>query len=253
MPRIKTQQGQATTELLVSALVLVPMFVFVPLVGKYVDIKQRNQEAARYAVWERTIWSDPSAMWNDGEATKNDATILVEQNTRVYGHPKQGIDDANLRENPLWKDGAGRALISSKATGSVVESTIPGMIDVGSVRILAYEGLPIPLLDEVNLGLSGRGYVTASTQVTANNAINSAAQLNYSSSASILSNAWSAPSEAILRGRVDRLVHNELVDAVALPADTLSAFPLFVEGRDARPVRAAVDSRALPTEFINSQ
>ncbi|HAL42510.1 MAG TPA: hypothetical protein DCP57_08705 [Gammaproteobacteria bacterium] len=58
--RQRTRQGgQAMAEFLVSvAFVFMPLFVFVPLLGKVIDIQHHNQMAARYAAWERTVWFD---------------------------------------------------------------------------------------------------------------------------------------------------------------------------------------------------
>lgn len=53
--RLRCQRGQAMTEFVVSAaFVLVPLFVIVPTVGKYIDMKLASQQAARYGAWEYT-------------------------------------------------------------------------------------------------------------------------------------------------------------------------------------------------------
>lgn len=56
MIRSKWQKGQAMTEMLVaSAFVLVPLFLIVPMVGKYIDMQQATVVAARYSAWETTV------------------------------------------------------------------------------------------------------------------------------------------------------------------------------------------------------
>jgi hypothetical protein len=48
-------RGQAMTEFVVSAaFVLVPLFILVPIIGKYVDMKQTAIQTARYEAWEYT-------------------------------------------------------------------------------------------------------------------------------------------------------------------------------------------------------
>lgn len=42
------QRGQSTIEFVVLALVLVPLMLIVPLVGKYMDIAQTTAVASRY-------------------------------------------------------------------------------------------------------------------------------------------------------------------------------------------------------------
>ncbi len=52
--------GQAMTEfLIVTAFVLMPLFLGIPMLGKYIDIKQATIQAARYEAWEYTVWYDP--------------------------------------------------------------------------------------------------------------------------------------------------------------------------------------------------
>ena len=51
------QSGQAMTEFIISAsFFLVPLFLAMSLIAKYIDIKQANVQAARYQVWEYTVW-----------------------------------------------------------------------------------------------------------------------------------------------------------------------------------------------------
>jgi hypothetical protein len=50
------QRGQAMTEMLVaSAFVLVPLFLIVPMLGKYIDMQHAAVAGARYVAWERTV------------------------------------------------------------------------------------------------------------------------------------------------------------------------------------------------------
>jgi hypothetical protein len=56
---IGKQSGQAMSEFLVTvAFAFLPLFVLVPTLGKIMDLQFQNQMAARYAVWERTVWFD---------------------------------------------------------------------------------------------------------------------------------------------------------------------------------------------------
>lgn len=55
--RRSRQRGQAMIETLIAAaLVLVPLFLAVPVIAKYLDIRSHVVQAARYAAWERTVW-----------------------------------------------------------------------------------------------------------------------------------------------------------------------------------------------------
>lgn len=53
-----SQRGQALTEMAILAVVLVPLFLLVPTLGKYFHIKQTAQQAARSAAWAATVTPD---------------------------------------------------------------------------------------------------------------------------------------------------------------------------------------------------
>jgi hypothetical protein len=49
--------GQAMTELLICAtFILIPLFLIVPMFGKFIDMKHTAIQAARYEAWEYTVW-----------------------------------------------------------------------------------------------------------------------------------------------------------------------------------------------------
>lgn len=53
----ETELGQAMTEFLIAAsFFLIPLFLGMSLIAKYIDIKQTNVQAARYQAWEYTVW-----------------------------------------------------------------------------------------------------------------------------------------------------------------------------------------------------
>lgn len=69
-------RGQAMTEFVIAAaFVLMPLFIFVPLLGKYIDFKHSAIQAARYEAWEYTVWyndiseRDILDNFNSGDAT----------------------------------------------------------------------------------------------------------------------------------------------------------------------------------------
>ncbi len=51
------KRGQALVEFLVCAsFVLIPLFLIVPMFGKYIDMRHATIQAARYQAWEYTAW-----------------------------------------------------------------------------------------------------------------------------------------------------------------------------------------------------
>jgi hypothetical protein len=49
------QRGQSLVELVVVSLFLVPLFMLIPILGKYINVKQHTIEAARAAAWRATV------------------------------------------------------------------------------------------------------------------------------------------------------------------------------------------------------
>ena len=118
-PKYK-QQGQAIAEFNVTAaFLLVPLFVLIPLTGKYIDMKQSSVQAARYMAWERTVWFENAPKYTSTAAVKSAAQIEKETISRLFGNTdrlvsssdKNTLDDSEV--NLLWKDNAGRNLVET--------------------------------------------------------------------------------------------------------------------------------------------
>lgn len=276
-------RGAATSEFLISLAFFVPLFITVPVIGKYISFKQKNIESNRYAVWERTVWADKEGRWNDNENTKTDDGIAKELDRRLYGSQIQGVDSTNITENTLWADRNNNRMLALAPKGKhrisvKVGADVSPSIDYATEG-LAYKGFPfvgnglskisgvvnstlgnlvsdckdIPGIDFKNgMNLGSKTY--ASITVAANLkdmvtkkkvATDNKNNLTFSASGSILSNAWTAPTEAIFKERVGKLVIDEAVRCIASPARLLSAFPVFKEGKDAKNVASAVNSTIL--------
>lgn len=169
--------GQALTEFLISAsFFLVPLFLGLSLVAKYIDIKQANIQAARYQAWEYTVWFandtvrgidySSGSISNDGEVMggftafdlpeKSTATTRSETKQRFYTDPGDelttypitstdaGTGWAGSRRNPLWRDHTGVALYSG-ADGSGANLTssteTPTLPVIGAVINLMLKGI----------------------------------------------------------------------------------------------------------------
>jgi len=109
-----SQNGQAMVEFNVTAVfLLVPLFILIPLLGKYIDMKHSSIQAARYMAWERTVWFE-NAPKNTSTAAVKSATGIKSEVTsrflgRIYSDDDDNLDDDEI--NLLWKDNAGRYLV----------------------------------------------------------------------------------------------------------------------------------------------
>ncbi len=108
-------RGQSTTEFIVLALVLTPLLLAVPLLGKYLDLTQHASQASRYAAFEISV---------RGPATvKDEATVAAEARRRLFSTANAPVktndvagDFAGMR-NPLWTDFRGDHFLPRFDTG----------------------------------------------------------------------------------------------------------------------------------------
>lgn len=116
MRQLKRHNGQAMSEFLVAAaFVVVPLFILVPVVGKYIDMKLATVEAARYGAWEYTVnyssHSELSSGFREaGQPVKTRAQVAREAERRFYSDTSLVIDSAKDRAGfqskdakPLWR------------------------------------------------------------------------------------------------------------------------------------------------------
>lgn len=125
--RKRHQMGQSMTEfVIVAATVLVPLFMIVPLLGKYSDINMTAPQAARYMAWERTVWHDSDETLSNGIdeslvttfPKKGAFELKQEVPTRFMGDafntidsiPNTVLDQSEL--NSLWVTGTLDDLVS---------------------------------------------------------------------------------------------------------------------------------------------
>lgn len=107
------QRGQAMTEFLVACLVLIPVFLAMPLLAKYLDIGHSATQGARYLAWERTVWTPDR---------KGDARLENELRNRVFTRVGESIrpndgDAAPGEYNPLWRAPGGKPMLASYDVG----------------------------------------------------------------------------------------------------------------------------------------
>lgn len=142
-------RGQAMTEFVVSAaFVLVPLFIIIPILGKYVDMKHMAVQAARYEAWEYTVnYQDmddeqPSNFTSVAPSRlpqKSLSRVQDESRRRFFSQPGIALDTAvdasgfNAAEiNPLWRYHEGSYMYDTTAidmdSEMRQESTPPGGI-----------------------------------------------------------------------------------------------------------------------------
>lgn len=93
----RMQTGQSIIGFLVTMMfMVVPMVLGINYVMRIGDAKHKTYEAARYAVWERTVWHQSDPNYN----VKSDDDISWEINQRIFGKQNQALSSTEDR-NPL--------------------------------------------------------------------------------------------------------------------------------------------------------
>lgn len=120
---IHYQTGQSTVEFVVLSLVMVPLLLIVPLLGKYMDIAQTTAEASRYTAFEGTVRHSSSA-----DGWKSDADLATEVRRRFFSNSDAPIKtndaagDFTAHRNTLWFDHRGDPLLPQFAKNVGVET-----------------------------------------------------------------------------------------------------------------------------------
>jgi hypothetical protein len=209
-------RGQALVEFVIGAvLFLIPLFLIIPLLGKYADMKSSTIQAARYNAWERTVWYGQSASssgdWEGND--KNESTIKSEM-------------EAKFLTNELWSDRTGAAMLSGSSNSLTNEDP-----DFTVMTILGFAVSVANALGPFNLEMHGLYKGTASITIANTTAVTSEllgsgagadpARLGLSITDTnvILANGWGANGADHVKTQVQGLtptsiLSNPVLDAV---------------------------------------
>jgi hypothetical protein len=132
------QAGQAMTEMVIAAsFLLVPLFLLIPWLGKFIDLHQSAIQAARYEAWEYTVWYENANEAPDTTITqiplstmptKSIVDLQAEARQRFFSREAYSSDPDErdlINEgswvitdaNPLWRDHLGNSLLAN--TGAI--------------------------------------------------------------------------------------------------------------------------------------
>lgn len=119
------QRGQALVEFLYVSLAMVPVFLLLPMIGKYQDVAHATQMASRYAALD-------SIVHHNGTVTgqKGADSLANEIRHRFFGQSRdliQATDGQVVQppSNPAWQTPFGRPLIA--APNDVSVNTVSGL------------------------------------------------------------------------------------------------------------------------------
>jgi len=226
-------RGQALTEFLLISLVLIPLFLLVPMIGKYQDISHATQMASRYAAFDAVLRNDSHNNW------KPPPQLEAELRQRYFGAAGAGIvtmsqDGPFIRDG--WNDPYGHALIRAP-----VDIALTFGIDRGSTHEDGYtdagDTAAYPLAGAA--GLASKGIYRANVGVTLANlpaglhSVEPFDQLNLriERHASVLPDPWAANSPAQTEQRagtlapINQVMPEALIDAAVTVIDMNAVSP----------------------------
>jgi hypothetical protein len=193
------QRGQSTVEFVVLALVLTPLFIAVPLVGKYIDLMNATESASRYVAFE-------AMARNSASSWKTEAELATEVRRRFFSNADAPIKTGDVagdfaaHRNPMWTDHTGRPFMSRFAEDVSVRTQAENRNVINGDRV----PYGVSLSDE--LGLSERNWYTASitvrTAAIPEFAPFDAAGLTITRRTVLLADGWTARDTAQVRSRI---------------------------------------------------
>jgi hypothetical protein len=279
------QRGTAITEVIVGLLALSPFLIGIPLLGKQLDIKHKSMDAARYSVWERTVWR------SSGTNRKEPAEITLEARDRVLGDaraeivPSETLRTAGITENTLWRDAANERLLAYHGDAQPVgidQRTAREPVEVGYLFVPAFTygggviSTAASILQVNELGMDARTFASAEVNVSMRPVLSGRARTPVSllredsneaeqqplvqrAGGAILSDTWSSRDENEFGRRVDELTIDEMVETIELPSQALALAaagkgePLFGEGQYAWDPDLRPRSATLPRAYVESR
>lgn len=124
------QRGQSLMEVAVLCAVLVPLFLLVPILGKYIHIRQTTHQAARAAAWQATVSPD-YAIPNTAEMRN----LTIDRHFATSDAPirsRASTGNANQRlGNPLLNTFSNQPLMERGdiRVNAYKNDGVPGMLD----------------------------------------------------------------------------------------------------------------------------
>lgn len=253
--RYRKAGGQAMVELLIVAgFVLIPLFLAIPLIGKYLDVRSAAVQAARYAAWERTVWyggdSASKLGWgsfaNKWQAfEKKDSVIAQEMGVRQFSESASAFSVADASATSfaggskiLWQDRTGKKMLAdySDVGSSVSNADAPGTLNKILKPIASLAATLGPFALEMK-GAYSANVTIAVKDLDVNSFWLKDSKSNFTETNVLLANGWnangpSASNATSVKQQVKGLVPTSViateVDGVKIIDYVLGALSLFL-------------------------
>ncbi len=162
-------KGNALTEFIIVAGVLVPAVLVIPSLGKISDVNLATIEASRYAVWERTV-SDSGVKTDEQLEVEIRNRFFTDQNLLILSE-REEVLESDTSANAFWRSvhnsSSGQTLLvdneNSVITVTTENRSIPGGIgaDILSEGIADVVGAMDAMIPGAEWDLDGQGFYVA--------------------------------------------------------------------------------------------
>lgn len=211
------QRGQALVEFVVAAVFfLVPLFLAIAAIGKFLDVQHSANMAARYAAWERTVWYDAAGSQFNTINEPNEKSadeISKEIGARMLGD--RSTDATVIRNtdksattfvngiDPMWRDPSGKRYLETYDQLVTTPSTVTPTKDIagGVLGVLADIGVQgvigfVPPVPDSSVAVAEVSFKNVGATSEVYQRLWAAAPawvgLDFKATGAILSNTWSA-------------------------------------------------------------
>lgn len=128
------------TEFVVGAMLfLMPLYLIIPMLGKYADVKAAAAQTARYTAWERTVWyggNSSSNSWPGNSKSYQEIENEARQRVISFGQKIQSNDKAasaftDTGARNLWRNRDSSVMLKKyddAAVGSISNNNSPDTV-----------------------------------------------------------------------------------------------------------------------------
>lgn len=204
----KNQRGQALAEFLAVSVAMIPLFLLMPMIGKYQDISHSTQMASRYVAFDAMNRNDSMGTW------KPESQLADEVRRRFFSNSDAPIKTGDVagdfpaNRNLFWSDPKGGPLIKRFNSDVSVSFGFTNGAHHGDAFSKTSDGAPFGLHDQ--LGLQARGIYTANVTVTLANLPSGLKfyepfdriDLSMTRSTSVVFDPWAARNPAQVEARI---------------------------------------------------
>ena len=229
--KLKLQRGQAMVEFLVAAMFfLVPLFLAISALGKFIDVQHATDMAARYAAWERTVWYEQGAsnFYSINQPNQKSAAGINNEiamrmlNDRssaasVIKDSDKGTSSFANGMDPMWHDASGAAYLTEYAQlATSISSETPAkdvagavLTELAAVQVKGFLSFVPPLpTDTLAVAKVSLNKIAKDSGVYKRLWSEAPAWsgLNFEATGAILSNTWSSNARSGTRAMVAEAV-----------------------------------------------